>query len=176
MCRAPGKFLSTTFITSASYTPHSLKGDGNRHSPPLLVSYGSCYPIHVAAHPLCQHTCNFDDYAQVLAQLVEYWEWDIDAYRSYLRYTNVTICIAFIPTSPIQPKHSHRQHFCSAICTRLPHYGRVDALALQWVDPRGVPGTYLYHRSPHLCYPRCIPRLGPSPSDGLLSVSVREFR
>ncbi|KAI6141242.1 hypothetical protein BKA82DRAFT_28664 [Pisolithus tinctorius] len=25
-----------------------------------------------------------DDYAHVLANLVEYWEWDIDAYRSYL--------------------------------------------------------------------------------------------
>ncbi|KIK11631.1 hypothetical protein PISMIDRAFT_690196 [Pisolithus microcarpus 441] len=38
-----------------------------------------------------------DDYAHVLANLVECWKWDVDAYRTYLKYAIVTPCVAFTP-------------------------------------------------------------------------------
>ncbi|KAI6027222.1 hypothetical protein EDC04DRAFT_165584 [Pisolithus marmoratus] len=81
-----------------------------------------------------------DDYADVLAYLVEYWEWDIDAYRTYLKYALVTTYIAVTSTLSMQPEHSHRQRIHSALCTGVSHHGRVLTLALQWIDSRGVAG------------------------------------
>lgn len=72
-------------------------------------------------------------------------------------------CLSKLP----EPKHSHRQHFCSAICTRLPHYGRVDALALQWVDPRGVPGKDPF-------FPLRIP-VGRSGQERICTIGHRTF-
>ncbi|KAI5982933.1 hypothetical protein EDD15DRAFT_2376995 [Pisolithus albus] len=41
-----------------------------------------------------------DDYADVLRYIVQYWQWDIDAYRTYLKYAVVTTPFAFIQHRP----------------------------------------------------------------------------
>ncbi|KAI6027259.1 hypothetical protein EDC04DRAFT_167621 [Pisolithus marmoratus] len=101
-----------------------------------------------------------DDYADVLAYLVGYWEWDIDAYRTYLKYALVTTYIAVTSTLSMQPEHSHRQRIHSALCTGVSHHGRVLTLALQWIDSRGVAGAYQRYGSPYFSILAAIPRFG----------------
>ncbi|KAI6029879.1 hypothetical protein PISMIDRAFT_653498 [Pisolithus microcarpus 441] len=117
-----------------------------------------------------------DDRARILAHLVAYWKWDIDAvghyvssvryllicgqYRTYLRYPFATTRIAFTSTLSMQPKYSCRQHLYSPLRTGVSDYGRVDALALQRVDLRRVKGTYLCHWSPYFRRPRSYSSLG----------------
>ncbi|KAI5981846.1 hypothetical protein EDD15DRAFT_2330365, partial [Pisolithus albus] len=45
-----------------------------------------------------------------------------------------------------------------ALCTHVSHYGRVDALGLQWVDVRGVTGYAMGHRT--FAILAAIPRWG----------------
>ncbi|KAI5989500.1 hypothetical protein EDD15DRAFT_2198460 [Pisolithus albus] len=47
--------------------------------------------------------CAMNDYSDVLRYIVEYWEWDIDAYRTYLKYATVTMPFAFIQHYPHSP-------------------------------------------------------------------------
>ncbi|KAI6124737.1 hypothetical protein EDD16DRAFT_1560471 [Pisolithus croceorrhizus] len=47
-----------------------------------------------------------------------------------------------------------------ALCTRVSHHGRVDALRLQWIDLGGVTATYPCHWSPYFCHPGCYSPLG----------------
>ncbi|KAI5989513.1 hypothetical protein EDD15DRAFT_2370552 [Pisolithus albus] len=45
-----------------------------------------------------------DDYADVLRYILDYWEWDIDAYRTYLKYAIVTTPFASDQQSSTQSK------------------------------------------------------------------------
>ncbi|KAI6158416.1 hypothetical protein EDD17DRAFT_1006517 [Pisolithus thermaeus] len=101
-----------------------------------------------------------DDYAEVLTYLVEYWEWDIEAVcRFLLPISSISSHLCIVPNIP-EPKPSYRQRLHSALCTRVSHHGRMDALRLQWVDLGRVTATYPCHWSPYFCHPGCYSSLG----------------